>query len=103
MYNYNVPNPQVYEVDKTIRSFKQFRTINGENYITLSASDGRKLMQRVSVAQPFSVQRVLARGQDSEIEEAPEILLVETKEHAKKRKLSSKKEKIVKFLKLFFI
>jgi hypothetical protein len=64
MYNYNLPKPKVYEVDKTIRSFQELRNINGQNYITISAAEGRKLMQRIPEPVPASIERVFVKGQE---------------------------------------
>lgn len=93
MYNYNLQNPEVLEVDKTIRSFRELRTINGQNYITISASEGRKLMQRLPEAGPATIERVLAKGQD-ESQIATEVpssyILIESKDYARKRKSSMK-------------
>ena len=85
MYNYNIAKPKIYEVDKTIRSLKEFRNINGQNYITLSAADGRKLMQRLKKGHSGTIDRVLASGQDDEQpqDDVPEFILIESKDYAK--------------------
>lgn len=93
MYNYNLPQPKLYEVDKTVRSFREFRNIEGENYVTITAAEGRKLMQRIPKAGPSKIERVLAKGQDEsqiEEEERPDFILIESKDYAKKRKSSLK-------------
>lgn len=92
MYNYNLPKPKVYEVDKTIRSFQELRTINGQNYITITAAEGRKLMQRIPEPTSSSIERVLAKGQDEAVqeEEKPDFILIESKDYARKRKDSVK-------------
>lgn len=93
MYNYNLQNPKVYEVDKTIRSFQELRNINGHNYITITAAEGRKLMQRIPEPAPASIERVLAKGQDEEqvaTELPADFILIETKDYAKKRKGTTK-------------
>ena len=93
MYNYNLPQPKLYEVDKTVRSFREFRSIEGENYVTITAAEGRKLMQRIPKAGPSKIERVLAKGQDEsqiEEEEHPDFILIESKDYAKKRKGSLK-------------
>lgn len=93
MYNYNLPKPTVYEVDKTIRSFQELRTINGQNYITITAAEGRKLMQRIPEPAPASIERVLAKGQDEgqiATELPADYILIESKDYARKRKSSIK-------------
>lgn len=92
MYNYNLPKPTVYEVDKTVRSFQELRTINGQNYITITAAEGRKLMQRIPEPASANIERVLAKGQDEYVEQddKPDFILIESKDYAKKRKSSSK-------------
>lgn len=92
MYNYNLPKPKVYEVDKTIRSFQELRNINGQNYITITAAEGRKLMQRIPEPAPASIERVLAKGQDEafESDDKPDFILIESKDYARKRKSSVK-------------
>jgi hypothetical protein len=88
-YNYNIAEPKVYEVDKTVRSLKELRSIEGQNYITISAASGRKLMQRIHDPKSSSIERVLAKGQaDQEIDEKPEYILIESKEYAKQQKES---------------
>lgn len=87
MYNYNLPKPKVYEVDKTVRSFQELRTINGQNYITISAAEGRKLMQRVPELAPATIERVFAKGQqDFESDANPDFILIESKDYAKRKK-----------------
>jgi glycerol uptake facilitator-like aquaporin len=88
MFNYNLPKPTVLEVDKTVRSFRELRNINGQNYVTITASEGRKLMQRLPDAAPANIERVLAKGQDEAIEkdENPDFILIESKDYARKRK-----------------
>lgn len=61
MYNYNLPKPKLLEVDKTVRSFQELHNINGQNYITISAAEGRKLMQRIPDAMPMSIERVFVK------------------------------------------
>lgn len=81
-YNYNVQVPTLHEVDKTIRSLADLKIVNGHQYVTISASDGRKLMQRVVNQTPQAVEKVLARGQDDIQEEddtAPNFIIVESK------------------------
>ena len=93
MYNYNLPKPTVYEVDKTIRSFQELRNINGQNYITITAAEGRKLMQRIPEPASASIERVLAKGQDEIVdksEDKPDFILIESKDYARKRKRSVK-------------
>jgi hypothetical protein len=86
-YNYNIAEPKVYEVDKTVRSLKELHTIDGQNYITISAASGRKLMQRVQDPKSASIERVLAKGQaDQEFDEKPEYILIESKQYAAKQK-----------------
>jgi glycerol uptake facilitator-like aquaporin len=92
-YNYNLQKPKVYEVDKTIRSFQELRTINGQNYITITAAEGRKLMQRIPDAGPATIERVLAKGQEENqiaTELPDDYILVESKDYARKRKRSLK-------------
>ena len=82
--------PKVIEVDNTIRSLKEFRTLNGQNYITISAKDGQKLMQRLKKTSSGPIDRVLASGQDDEQQqdEIPEIILIESKDYAKNKSFS---------------
>ena len=40
MYNYNLPKPQVFEVDATLRNFEELRNINGQQYVTITATEG---------------------------------------------------------------
>ena len=93
MYNYNLPKPAVLEVDKTIRSFQELRNINGQNYVTITASEGRKLMQRIPEPKSSSIDRVLAKGQSTTFEkdENPDFILIEAKDYARKRKTSTVK------------
>ena len=93
MYNYNLPKPKVYEVDKTVRSFQELRNINGQNYITITAAEGRKLMQRIPEPAPTSIERVLAKGQDepAELDDKPDFILIQSKDYARKRKSSGSK------------
>jgi hypothetical protein len=93
MFNYNIAKPKVYEVDKTIRSLKEFRSINGQNYITLSAADGRKLMQRLKKPPSGAIDRVLASGQDDEqqLDEIPDFILIESKDYARDKSSSKSK------------
>lgn len=88
MYNYNLPKPTVYEVDKTVRSFQELRQINGQNYVTITASEGRKLMQRIPEPHTGPIQRVLAKGHDEQQEkdDHPDFILIESKDYARKRK-----------------
>jgi glycerol uptake facilitator-like aquaporin len=90
MYNYNLSQPQVLEVDKTVRSFQELRNINGQNYVTITASEGRKLMQRIPEPAPTSIERVLAKGQDEifedEADKHADFILIESKEYKKKHK-----------------
>lgn len=90
MYNHNLPKPKVYEVDKTIRSFRELHSINGQNYVTISAAEGRKLMQRIPEPAPASIERVLARGQKevNKTEDNPDFILIESKDYARKRRKS---------------
>ena len=93
MYNYNLPKPKVYEVDKTIRSFQELRNINGQNYITITAAEGRKLMQRIPEPVSSSVERVLAKGQDEQMsyeEDKPDFILIQSKDYTRKRRSSIK-------------
>lgn len=90
MYNYNLPKPKVYEVDKTIRSFQELRQINGQNYITISAAEGRKLMQRIPEPAPSTIERVFVKGQDefAGTDVSPDFILIESKDYAKKKRSS---------------
>ena len=38
MFNYNLPKPQVLEIDTTVRNFEELRNINGQNYVTITAA-----------------------------------------------------------------
>lgn len=93
MYNYNLPKPKVYEVDKTIRSFQELRTLNGQNYITISAAEGRKLMQRIPEPMPASIERVFVKGQDefAGTDQSPDFILIESKDYARKKRSSGVK------------
>ena len=94
MFNYNLPKPQVIEVDTTIRDFEELRRINGQNYVTITAAEGRKLMQRIQTPPNLTdIERVLAKGREHEEEttddsdDKPDFILIESKDYvAKKRK-----------------
>ena len=92
MYNYNLPKPKVFEVDKTVRSFAEMRNINGENYVTITASEGRKLMQRIPDTHAGPIERVLAKGHDEQFEkdDKPDFILIESKDYARKRRSTVK-------------
>jgi glycerol uptake facilitator-like aquaporin len=92
MYNYNLPKPKVIEVDRTVRSFQELRNINGQNYVTITASEGRKLMQRLPDLHAGPIERVLAKGHDEQLEkdDNPDFILIESKDYARKRKSTLK-------------
>ncbi len=80
-YNANLPTPKIVSVDRTA----DVHTINGQNYLTITAAEGRKLMQRISKPASGKIDRVLAQGkgeldanEDTE-DESPEFILVEAK------------------------
>lgn len=93
MYNYNLPKPTVYEVDKTIRSFSELRQLNGQNYVTISAAEGRKLMQRIPEPMPASIERVFVKGQDefAGADQTPDFILIESKDYVRKKRSTSVK------------
>jgi glycerol uptake facilitator-like aquaporin len=90
-YNSNLPMPTVLEVDKTVKSFQELRNINGQSYVTITAAEGRKLMQRVPRPTTGAIERVLAKGkEDDQIEdEHPEFILIESKDYRKRQNLRS--------------
>jgi glycerol uptake facilitator-like aquaporin len=86
-YNYNVQVPTLHEVDKTIRSLADLKIVNGHQYVTISASDGRKLMQRIVNQTPQAVEKVLARGHDDiQEEDVPNFIIVESKKLAERKR-----------------
>ena len=98
MFNYNIPKPQVVEVDNTVRNFDELRNINGQNYITITATEGRKLMQRIQTQPDLqSIERVLAKGHDNQEHEyadtsnKPDFILIESKDYVKKKQRSQSK------------
>ena len=106
MFKYNIPKPHVYEVENTVRSFEELRNINGQNYITITAAEGRKLMQRIQT-QPDnlnSIERVLAKGHDTAQDDEnvdsnkPDFILVESKDYVKKKHRSQNKNAIFSVL-----
>ncbi len=80
-YNANLPTPKFVAVDRTA----DVHTINGQNYLTITAAEGRKLMQRITKPTSGKIDRVLAQGKgepegDEETDdEFPEFILVEAK------------------------
>jgi hypothetical protein len=93
MFNYNLPKPQIIEVDTTVRDFEELRRINGQNYVTITAAEGRKLMQRIQTPPNLTdIERVLAKGREhddepADSEDKPDFILIESKDYvAKKRK-----------------
>jgi glycerol uptake facilitator-like aquaporin len=86
MFNYNVQKPKVLEVDST-----DLHTIDGQNYITISAAEGRKLMRRIPEPVPTNIERVFVKGQqDFESDANPDFILLESKDYAKKHHMSEK-------------
>jgi glycerol uptake facilitator-like aquaporin len=92
MYNYNLPKPTIYEVDKTIHSFQELRNINGQNYVTITAAEGRKLMQRIPDPAPASIERVLAKGRTDAVEKdkSPDFIIIESRDYARRQKETDK-------------
>lgn len=88
-YNYNVAKPKVFETDKTVRSIQELRKYNDQNYVTISAAEGRKLMKRVTTPGPVNIERVLAKGQDeitTEEDDHPDVILFQSKDYVKRHK-----------------
>jgi hypothetical protein len=99
MFNSNLPKPQVIEVDTTIRDFEELRRINGQNYVTITAAEGRKLMQRIQTPPNLTdIERVLAKGREhedetTEADDKPDFILIESKDYVAKKKKNLYKNK----------
>jgi hypothetical protein len=99
MFNSNLPKPQVIEVDTTVRDFEELRRINGQNYVTITAAEGRKLMQRIQTPPNLTdIERVLAKGREHEDEttesdDKPDFILIESKDYVAKKKKNLYKNK----------
>ena len=99
MFNSNLPKPQVIEVDTTVRDFEELRRINGQNYVTITAAEGRKLMQRIQTPPNLTdIERVLAKGREhedetTEADDKPDFILIESKDYVAKKKKNLYKNK----------
>lgn len=74
-YNANLPTATVMKSDRAA----DLHTINGQKYLTITQSEGRKLMQRIKKPSDGRIDRVLAQGhtQIETDDESPDFVLIE--------------------------
>lgn len=99
--------PTAYQVDKTVEGLNEIRSINGQEYLTITQAEGRKLMQRIPKPSSKGIDRVLAKGKDETLYESdssnsPDFILIEAKNYKKSQTLKTVTGSLGQFLRALF-